>query len=158
MISSVSTEPRRVNAVMYSHVASRPNNCLAVSGGGTCGGGIRGNGVCADGTCCSQVSIFLHEASLHRCCFAYTNMASLVIYCLQWGWCGTTPEHCNSPPTPTPPTTTTTTTATTTAVTTTKNPVCPGATAQCGPTTSCPDGMCCSQWGVSSHYLIVIPQ
>ena len=43
---------------------------------GTCGWGFIGNGICADGTCCSQ-----------------------------WGWCGTTDEHCNgpTPPSPTPP-------------------------------------------------------
>ncbi|KAL7444950.1 hypothetical protein ACHAXH_008268 [Discostella pseudostelligera] len=30
VVPGVSNEPRRVNAVMYTHVASRPNNCLAV--------------------------------------------------------------------------------------------------------------------------------
>lgn len=30
VVPGVSNEPRRVNAVMYSHVASRPNSCLAV--------------------------------------------------------------------------------------------------------------------------------
>ena len=30
VVAGASNEPRRVNAVMYSHVASRPNNCLAV--------------------------------------------------------------------------------------------------------------------------------
>ena len=44
-----------------------------------CGDGNIGNGICVDGTCCSQ-----------------------------WGWCGTTSDHCNiSNPTPTPPTPTT---------------------------------------------------
>jgi hypothetical protein len=46
------------------------------SSSGTCGNGNRGNGVCADGTCCSE-----------------------------YGWCGTSTEHCSgggggSPPTP----------------------------------------------------------
>jgi len=41
---------------------------------GTCGGGQVGNGVCSDpNNCCSE-----------------------------WGWCGTSPEHCAAPP-PTPP-------------------------------------------------------
>jgi len=46
----------------------------------TCGNGSVGNGICPDGTCCSQ-----------------------------WGWCGTTPDHCFGPtpapvaPTPTAP-------------------------------------------------------
>ena len=30
VVAGASNDPRRVNAVMYSHVASRPNNCLAV--------------------------------------------------------------------------------------------------------------------------------
>lgn len=34
---------------------------------GTCGGGNRGDGICSDGTCCSE-----------------------------FGWCGTSPEHCSS--------------------------------------------------------------
>ena len=46
--------------------------------GATCGSGNRGNGICADGTCCSQ-----------------------------YGWCGTSTEHCSggggSPPSPSPP-------------------------------------------------------
>jgi len=41
---------------------------------GTCGNGVIGNGVCSNGDCCSE-----------------------------WGWCGTTPDHCiNNPPVPSP--------------------------------------------------------
>jgi hypothetical protein len=51
------------------------NNSTKVQGHGafrgrmlaSCGGGSRGDGVCADGTCCSQ-----------------------------WGWCGTSADHCGT--------------------------------------------------------------
>mmetsp|Transcript_29584 Transcript_29584/g.62319 ORF Transcript_29584/g.62319 Transcript_29584/m.62319 type:complete len:522 (+) Transcript_29584:1631-3196(+) len=41
----------------------------------TCGGGNRGDGICADGLCCSE-----------------------------WGWCGSSSNHCSSGPTPSAPT------------------------------------------------------
>ncbi|KAI2505082.1 Chitinase class I [Fragilaria crotonensis] len=58
-----------------------------------CGGGSRGNGVCSDGTCCSQ-----------------------------YGWCGTTAEHCKG----------------------TGGSPCGGGNRGNG---VCNDGTCCSQYG-----------
>jgi hypothetical protein len=76
---------------------------------GTCGGGNRGNGACASGQCCSQ-----------------------------WGWCGTSADHCSGqppsptpappPPTPAPPSAGT----------------CGGGSTGNG---ACANGQCCSQWG-----------
>ena len=46
-----------------------------VSGGGTCGNGQRGNGKCPNSSEC----------------------------CSEWGWCGTSVDHCKNNPSPTPP-------------------------------------------------------
>jgi len=69
------------------------------NGGGTCGNGSRGDGTCADGTCCSQ-----------------------------YGWCGTTAEHCgDSNPAPSP-----------------GGGTCGNGSRGDG---ACADGTCCSQYG-----------
>ena len=75
-------------------------SCLSNSDqSGSCGNGSRGDGVCADGTCCSQ-----------------------------WGWCGTSAEHCEGGDV-TPPT---------------SEGTCGNASRGDG---VCADGTCCSQWG-----------
>jgi len=54
------------------NVVAPPISSQTQSNSGTCGNGNVGNGVCPDGTCCSQ-----------------------------YGWCGTTEEHCDeAPPVP----------------------------------------------------------
>ena len=72
--SLAGVEPARSIAVVVVTRLLRPNPAPGPSpGGGTCGNGSRGDGACADGTCCSQ-----------------------------FGWCGTSEEHCSGGGNPAP--------------------------------------------------------
>jgi hypothetical protein len=94
-------------SVSFGQCAPAPSPTPAPPSAGTCGGGSTGNGACANGQCCSQ-----------------------------WGWCGTSADHCSgqppsptpAPPTPAPPSAGT----------------CGGGSTGNG---ACANGQCCSQWG-----------